>query len=232
MKPDFFRAVTYNIHRGYGTDGLYGPERIRQLLCEMDADVVGLQEVDTNHQLDLLKTYASCQSVEGLIHERRSGKFGNALLTRHSIVEVRRIDLSIRGSREKRGALDVDIDMEGRRVRVIVTHLGLQIWERHFQMKRLVHALENDAKDRVQQIVMMGDFNLLVSFWPKLRRFYRRLGHTPLVNTFPSFLPLIPLDRIWTQPHRSLVHLEPYRTPLSRIASDHLPLIATIRFKD
>jgi endonuclease/exonuclease/phosphatase family metal-dependent hydrolase len=138
---------------------------------------------------------------------------------------VRRIDLTIRGGRQRRGALDVDLDIGGQVVRVFVAHLGLALWERHFQVRRLVQAL---GPDRESPVLMMGDFNLWSSMFPKLRRLHRRLGHVPLVTSFPSFFPLLPLDRIWFQPQSALASVEPHSTPLSRVASDHLPLVGTI----
>jgi endonuclease/exonuclease/phosphatase family metal-dependent hydrolase len=259
-----FTALTYNIHRCRGTDGRYDPRRVAQVLAEMNADVVGLQEVDTSlmvplcerrhehsssdrggadptsvspedetcgelHQLDFLSAQTGCQAVPGLVMVRGNGEYGNALLTRHEIKEVRRIDLTVRGTQERRGALDVDLLIRGHPVRVLVTHLGLKIWERYFQVARLLKAL---GQSRTEQIVIMGDFNLLLSVLPKLRRFYQRLGHTPTIPTFPSWFPVVSFDRIWAQPARSLVKVERYQTPLTRVASDHLPLVATILLED
>ena len=136
------------------------------------------------------------------------------------------INLTIRGGSERRGALDVELMVGGRILRVFVCHLGLGLWERHFQVQRLLRALDND---RSSLILMMGDFNLWSSLFPRLRRLHRRLGHVPLVTTYPSFFPLLPLDRIWMQPAGSLLSVAPHRTALTRSASDHLPLVATIR---
>jgi len=245
-----FTVATYNIHRGWGTDGAYDPRRIAQVLGEIDADVIGLQEVDTSlmvppgerrrahgqtpgpvrgrerHQLDFLSEVMNVQAVAGPVVARGTGHFGNALLTRHPVQAVRHIDLSVRGGIEKRGALDVDVSIRGRPVRIVVTHLGLPIWERHFQVARLLKAL---GDGRAEQLVLVGDFNLLLALGTKLRRFYRRLGPAPLLTTFPARFPLLPLDRIWSQPARALIKLVRHQTPVSCVASDHLPLIGTFR---
>jgi endonuclease/exonuclease/phosphatase family metal-dependent hydrolase len=178
-----------------------------------------------SHQLDYLIGATGFKAVDGLIVERKTGLFGNVLLTSFPVLETRRIDLTIRGGRQRRGALDVDLDVHGMPLRVIVTHLGLGLWERHFQIRRLMQALGSDRHSRV---LMMGDFNLWVSMFPKLRRLHRRLGHVPLVTTYPSIYPLLPLDRIWLQPTRQLKSVLPHNTPLSRLASDHLPLVGQI----
>ena len=47
--------ATYNIHRCVGRDGRYDPGRIRDVVQELDADVIALQEVDSpdRHGLEL-----------------------------------------------------------------------------------------------------------------------------------------------------------------------------------
>jgi endonuclease/exonuclease/phosphatase family metal-dependent hydrolase len=254
MRP--LKVVSYNIHRCYGVDGRYDPRRIAAVLMSLDADVIGLQEVDTSlflpeherrhphaepaveeiaaghpaaqrTQLQYLAESLGMQAVEGFVHHSRWGLFGNALLTRHDVFDVKRIDLTVRGASERRGALDVGLKIEDKDVRVIVTHLGLHVWERHFQITRLLKAL---GQDRTPYLIMMGDFNLWVSMLPKLRRFYGRLGHAPIARTFPSRFPFLSLDRIWVQPFAGLKAVEACHTPMARLASDHLPLVATVDF--
>jgi endonuclease/exonuclease/phosphatase family metal-dependent hydrolase len=184
--------------------------------------------LERTHQLDYLTTMTGHTLIEGLLIERPKGMFGNAILTSYPVLAVRRVDLTIRGGRQRRGALDVDLDIGGgRKLRVFVAHLGLALWERHFQVRRLLRALGNDGDS---PILMMGDFNLWTRIFPRLRPLHRRLGHCPLVLTFPSFYPLLPLDRIWVQPQPSLRSLEIHQSALSRVASDHLPLIGEIQF--
>jgi endonuclease/exonuclease/phosphatase family metal-dependent hydrolase len=235
MAPnDCIRVATYNLHRCYGTDGRYDPERNLRVMKALDADVIGLQEVDTSllpvqgfHQLDYFVKETGWSAIEGLVLQRRLGDYGNALLTPHKILEARRINLSIRWAAEPRGAIDADIEIRGRKVRVVVAHLGLQIWERHFQIQRLLRAL---GDDRDTPMVIMGDFNIWISLLPKLRRFYHRLGHAPLIRTFPAYFPVFSLDRVWAQPAAALRSVQAVITPDTKVASDHLPLIAEVGF--
>jgi endonuclease/exonuclease/phosphatase family metal-dependent hydrolase len=277
MRP--LKVVTYNVHSCVGVDGKHDPSRIAGVLKEINADIIGLQEVDTSlfyeplphgqgpvlkdrrkhrgshrvseavyatqdfepvihkpadavisercHQLDYLRGMTGYTAVEGLLMERKAGLFGNVLLSPFPVKAVRRVDLTIRGGRQRRGALDVDLEIDGEPLRVFVSHLGLAVWERHFQVRRLVKALGHDSHSR---IIMMGDFNLFTSVFPRMRRLHRRLGNVPLTRTFPSFYPIMPLDRVWVQPRPALKSLEPHKSPLARVASDHLPLVATIQF--
>ncbi len=223
--------ASYNIHRCFGTDGKYHPERTGVVMEGLDADLIGLQEVDMSllvdgrNQLDYFAETLAMHAVAGSNVKGRRGKFGNALLSRWPVRTVRRIDLSVRHL-EPRGALDCDLDVDGQRLRVVVTHLGLNAAERRLQVRRLIAAL-NDGPSGVPTIVM-GDFNEWKPTRGALRALDRHLGISAMPLTFPSRLPLLPLDRIWAWPAEGMVRQGVYTTPLSRITSDHLPLRAEI----
>jgi endonuclease/exonuclease/phosphatase family metal-dependent hydrolase len=74
----------------------------------------------------------------------------------------------------------------------------------------------------------MSDFNEWLPTGRSLRWVHSRLGKTALVRTFPSAFPIFALDRIWVSPSAALASVSCLRTPLSRVASDHLPLKAVI----
>ncbi|MGE5545713.1 MAG: endonuclease/exonuclease/phosphatase family protein [Solirubrobacterales bacterium] len=223
--------ASYNIHRCFGTDGRYLPERTAEVIEALDADIIGLQEVDMRllvdgrAQLDFLAESLDMAAVPGPNVKGRRGKFGNALLSRWPVRSVRRVDLTVRHY-EPRGALDCRIDIAGTRTRVVVTHLGLNAAERDIQINRLMAALEED-EDHLPTVVM-GDFNEWKPTRGALRHVDRRFGRSLMHRTFPSRLPLLPLDRIWVWPAEGMKHLAAYATPLSRITSDHLPLRARV----
>jgi endonuclease/exonuclease/phosphatase family metal-dependent hydrolase len=123
------RLASYNIHRCIGSDGRYDPYRIREVLRALDADVVALQEVEVfRHDpaiLDFLCEDRAWRPVHGITLSRDSGDYGNAMLSRLPVSQVRRQDLSFRG-REPRGALHLRFDLDGIALRVIATHFGLR----------------------------------------------------------------------------------------------------------
>lgn len=225
--------ASYNIHRCFGTDGRYTPERTIQVLDALDSDVIGLQEVDMKllvdgrSQLDYFAGTLGLHAVPGPNRNLRNrpGKFGNALLTRWPVRAVRRIDFTVRHF-EPRGAIDCVLEVRGRPVRVLVTHLGLNKAERHHQVKVLLGQLEQEAGGL--PTVVMGDFNEWRPNNASLKALNRRLGDSLMPRTFPSRLPLLPLDRVWVWPMDGLQRLSVYATPLSRAASDHLPLRAEV----
>jgi len=228
-------VASWNIHRCFGTDGHYRPERTAAVIEALDADIVGLQEVDMRllvdgrTQLEYLSETLQMHAAAGPNVKGRRGKFGNALLSRWPIRAIRRTDLTVRHY-EPRGALDCEIDVAGRCVRVMVTHLGLKAAERRLQVRHLVGQLAQEGEDR--PTIVMGDFNEWKPVRGALGALNRRLGPSLMPRTFPSRLPLLPLDRIWVWPSVGMRRLAVYATPLSRITSDHLPLRAEVAWED
>lgn len=223
--------ASYNIHRCFGTDGTYAPERIAEVIESLDADVIGVQEIDMKllvdgrTQLDYFAATLGLHAVAGPNIQGRRGKFGNALLSRWPVRAVRRIDFTVRHF-EPRGAIDCELEAEGGPIRVVVTHLGLNAAERRHQVRALLAGLEGWAES--MPTVVMGDFNEWRPTRGALRRLDHRFGLSAMPRTFPSRLPLLPLDRIWVWPAEGLRHLQVYASPLSRVASDHLPLRAEV----
>ena len=81
-----------------------------------------------------------------------------------------------------------------------------------------------------ERAVLMGDLNEWFLWGRPLRRLHRHFAPTPARNTFPAKMPFLALDRVWTHPREILKDLQVHSTPLSRAASDHLPLVATVEF--
>lgn len=225
-------VLSYNIHECVGLDRRRDPARIAQVIKESGAQIVGLQEVHSDasgeeqlHQMNYLAALTGLQAVPGPAVERRNGHYGNVLLTSCKVLAVHKLDLSYSG-REPRGAIDADLDIDGETVRVVVTHLGLLPAERRFQVRKLIATL---SVQRTRTVILLSDFNEWLPTGRSLRWIHTHLGKTALVRTFPSRFPLFALDRIWVSPPASFAELRCIRTPLSRLASDHLPLKATIK---
>lgn len=231
-------VATYNIHRCVGIDRAYDPDRTAQVVRELNVDVVGLQEVDTRakrkHKHDLFDFFAERiggHLVRGPNIRGPKGEMGNALISRHPVSEVRLLDLSLPG-REPRGAIDADISVDGWLVRVIVAHLGLRVREREIQVGRLCEALA-ETSDR--PVVVMGDFNEWHVHRATLHPLDEKLGHATPVPSFPARFPFLSLDRIWagTGSGQGSAHVggvRVHRSPLARVASDHLPVRAVVRW--
>lgn len=225
-------VLSYNIHECVGCDGRRDPARIAEVIKQSRAQIVGLQEVHSDssgeeqlHQMNYLSTVTGLQAVAGPAVERRNGHYGNVLLTSCKVLALNKLNLSYR-AREPRGAIDADIEISGEPVRVIVTHLGLLPAERRFQVRMLLEALK---EQRTRVVLLLSDFNEWLPTGRSLRWIHSQLGKTALIRTFPARFPIFALDRIWVSPPAALTELSCYRTPLTRIASDHLPLKAKIQ---
>ena len=225
------RIASYNIHRCVGLDGRRDPARVAAVLREIDADVVGLQEVDAQRgptsesmQMQFLADALGLHAVAGPTIVREGGHYGNALLTRRPVLDVRHIDLTVY-RREPRAAIDSELDAGGASVRVLVTHLGLLPGERRIQVRRLLDALGSAGR---APIVLCGDINEWFAVGRPLRWLHARLGRALAVATFPATFPVFALDRLWVHPRDALRSLVAHRTGTARLASDHLPVVADI----
>jgi endonuclease/exonuclease/phosphatase family metal-dependent hydrolase len=229
------RVVTYNIHTCIGTDGRYDPARVAAVLREIDADIACLQEVDARRRIErqadqwaYLGEATGCRVILG--GGKGRGRFDNAILTRFPVLTARSLDLTVTGY-QPRGAIDADLLVGGRVLRVIATHFGLHAGERRLQANRLMTALgETWPLDRSEAdaVLLMGDLNEWRGRSGAIRAFDRRLGPSPAARTFPSWMPVLALDRIYANGPAVLREVSVYRSPLARLASDHLPLVGSL----
>jgi len=220
---DCLRIASYNVHACVGTDGRKDASRIVRVIQELDCDTVGLQEAD--YRLDFIAHRLGMEAVPGLTLLRHDGPYGNALVTRRRVLAVRRLGFTY--SRfEPRNALDVDLDVGGETVRVIVTHLGLWPAERRYQVRKILSLLRETPMS--ERVVVLGDINEWLPLGRPLRWMHALLGQSPYERSFPSRWPLFALDRVWARPRHALLALKAHRSPLAAIASDHLPVKALI----
>jgi len=224
--------ASYNLHSCVGLDRRCSPARIAQVLRELDCDIYALQEVDNqpgtheeSMQLEYLAKTMEMSSIPGLRIVRHTGEYGNALLTRLPIKDIRRHDLSYSWC-EPRGAIDVELDVNGQSLRVIATHLGLRRSERRFQWRRLMVAIAEGSME--MPTIVLGDMNEWYRGARTLREAHDAFGEPPSPVAFPSFAPMLALSRIWVRPRTALESIVVHRTELTRKASDHLPLKATL----
>jgi endonuclease/exonuclease/phosphatase family metal-dependent hydrolase len=226
------RVATYNVHSGVGVDRRFRPQRIVDVIDELSADVVALQEVLS--PVRGFDVHANLREETGLhlvtltTMPLAGGTFGNALLSRWPIIDLAEHGLTV-GTREPRRALDATLGRDVRELRVIATHLGLRSAERHEQLARLLEVVKREPD---LPTVIAGDFNITRARARELRAHAAQLGKQSALATFPSFAPLLPLDRIFALHGAEIVDVAVHRSRKARVASDHLPLVATIELPD
>lgn len=243
-----FRVVTYNIHRAIGLDRRFRLDRVAGILADHDPDIVLLQEVDEgvprSRKMNLAKTLA--EELEypfyamGHNVSLRKGRYGNATLSRYPIARERNIDLTV-DERKRRGCQHTTIALGddlygGQSLEVFNLHLGLSARERQRQAGILARSRELATLGDGAPCLLGGDFNdwrsLLRAFFVEAMGFRcatdRDTETGPqAIRTYPSFTPRGALDRIYYRGGLRLVSVNRCRHQSARIASDHLPVIAS-----
>jgi endonuclease/exonuclease/phosphatase family metal-dependent hydrolase len=238
-KPESrIRVMTWNIHKGIGgLDRRYDLGRTISVLQHYQPDILMLQEVAReiprarqHDQAELLAQALGFHGVFAMEHQFRAGAYGNLILARWPIFDPTHLDLTI-GSRKKRGLIQgrVRVHTNGRQQTVVVhnMHLGLAGRERGPQLDRFISFRPFRNLHRSTPVIVGGDLNDL---WGSLGAKYlvpsgfARAG--ALSNTFPSALPLRPLDGLYFRGKLQLLHCEVAHSRIARLASDHLPIYA------
>lgn len=225
------RLASYNIHAGVGSDKRFDPKRLARVLQQLDADIIGLQEVvsvgpEGFALLDELAQACGMEAVAGPTMMRGDASYGNALLSRWPVRNVQRLEQTITRY-EPRGALSLEVGEAQTTLNVAVTHLGLRNHERRAQVEKLLEWLPPSPAP----IALLGDLNEWFPWSENLRRLRQRFVTMPALRTFPSRFPLLALDRILLTPQITVKRVWRETGSFSRIASDHLPLLADIELR-
>jgi endonuclease/exonuclease/phosphatase family metal-dependent hydrolase len=236
------KILTYNIHRAIGVDRRFRPERIVRILRHYGADVVLLQEVDEgaprSRELNLAQELAQGAGYPhfALGHNvsLRKGRYGNATLSRFPILRERNIDLSVAQSWIRRGCQHTSVQVDGQSLEVFNVHLGLSARERQQQIELLSRSHEFSGVPEGTPMLVGGDFNDWRSLlWLTFTNGFgfrcatdSKTGRRGAIATYPSFSPQGGLDRIYFRGPLRLLTVRRCRLQVSRVASDHLPVIA------
>jgi endonuclease/exonuclease/phosphatase family metal-dependent hydrolase len=237
--PVTVRAMTYNIHHGEGLDRQVNLERIARIITDANADIVALQEVDRGcertQKRDLPAELATLTGMK--VHFEKNiayqgGEYGNAVLTKFPVKTAKNMYYRMLRPGEQRGVLQLVLDVHGRDVLVMNTHLDYQPDE----TERMMNAdeLRQIASDAANMpIILMGDFNAIPGSRPieKIKAFltdaWERVGEGDGF-TIPVLEPAKRIDYIWTSGET----VEPvWIRVLPSEASDHLPVLAELRIK-
>lgn len=238
------RVLTYNIHRAIGVDRRFRPERIVEIISHHHPDLALLQEVDEgvprSRELHLAKELADALGFPHLAFganvSLKKGRYGNATLSRFPIVRERNIDLTV-GTRKRRGCQHTTLKIPGQRERILEVfnaHLGLSAKERDRQARMLLQTPEFKNVHGRTLCLLGGDLNdwraRMDPFLQEVLGFTsgteRTRGISKSIPTYPSFAPQGGLDRLYFRGPLRLRSARACRLKLSRVASDHLPVIA------
>ena len=228
------KFASYNIRKAIGLDRRRDPERILAVLHELGADVVALQEADRRFGRRIsalprqLVEEHHWQVVPLATRPDSMGWHGNALLVRKGIAIVDAAPIQL-PTLEPRGAVRAELEVGGRRLRVVGMHLDLSGLRRRDQLRTILADL--DACDGAHPTVMLGDLNE----WSQRGGCLRELdgGWKVLApgKSFPSRQPVAQLDRIVVSPEWRCHDTGVHHSALSARGSDHLPVWASLGWK-
>jgi endonuclease/exonuclease/phosphatase family metal-dependent hydrolase len=223
------RVLTWNVHGCIGRDRVCNPHRVAEVLAAAQPDIAALQEIDARLARSLSVdpfTFFSDRFGWGSVAARtlatRDGHYGHILMSRWPIESLGDEDLSLPRS-EPRKAIFSSVASPMGRVTVVAAHLGLLWLHRRKQLARLQARLTGLDSART---LVLGDFNDFRRGGDADRALCPPLRPAPALDTFPSRLPLLPLDRIW---YGALFELESIATLREAWRlSDHLPVLAEL----
>ena len=249
--PPTITVASYNMRKAIGTDRRRNPQRVLDVLHEIDADIIALQEADKRfggrgsavpHELiDEHGTYVPVplqvrrrrplekarKHAERLlkVDTRSIGWHGNALLVKPhvGVLEVAPLALP---TLEPRGAILAELLINDWPVRVVGMHLDLSgLWRRR-QMRTILDAIA--ARPQKMPTVLMGDTNE----WRAAAGCLKDLGPSfriaPTGASFHARHPIAPLDRIIVDGGLKIEAAGVHMSPTARRASDHLPIWARL----
>jgi endonuclease/exonuclease/phosphatase family metal-dependent hydrolase len=240
------RLMTYNTHGCGGMDGRVSPRRVARVIQREMADVVALQELDLGRRRSRAEDQAAIIAREsGMPYvefcptvTRGDEHYGHALLSRWPIEVVKRARLPHDARswwQEPRSAIWARVAVDEHVLNVITTHLGLGARERVMQMEALLGPDWIGGIPAAEPVLLCGDFNMIPASEP-YRMALRRLRDVQLVTpqhrvlaTFSSWRPIVRLDHIFLSTQFAPQKVTVLRTDLTRVASDHLPLMADLR---
>ena len=252
MTGQSITVASYNMRKAIGTDRRRDPHRVLQVLKELRADVVALQEADKRFggrasavPHELIDDHGMYKPVPlGVRHKRplekarkhaerllkidtqNIGWHGNALLVRRNvgILDCGPLHLPML---EPRGAVMAELLLPGDRpLRVIGMHLDLSgLWRRR-QMRAIFEAI----RDRPLKMptVLMGDTNEWRVAGGCLKDLPPSFRIAPTGASFHSRHPLAALDRIIVDSDLRIDAAGVHMSPVARRASDHLPIWARL----
>ena len=234
------RVMTYNIHHGEGADGKIDLNRIAEVILSHKADIVALQEVDRDVERtgrrDLIAELATLTGMNyafGKNIDYQGGDYGNAVLSRFRIIEQQNRRYKMVRPGEQRGLLQVVLQVEGKKLVVLNTHLDYRPDDTD-RLSNLEEIKQILGQYKRIPVILCGDFNdtpdsrthlkTEESFVDGWRHSDRNEGYS-----YPSAQPQKRIDHIFLDKGKALIPVKAWVAKSN--ASDHLPVVLEFRFR-
>jgi len=238
--PDNIKVMTYNIHRGVGTDGVYSLARIIRIIREASPHLVCLNEVDFKTERsfwdDQARKIAASVGMDFTFarnFQMQGGWYGNAVLSRFPIKFAENKLFEQSEDTEPRGVLHVIIEYRQQDVHLYATHLSPDTNQSHDQLEQLISIVMDWGTDK--PILIAGDLNLVPGnrYLSELTYYFRDLGAylDNNQNTYPSRNPQRRIDYIFCNNWFKPLAVEVINNEKTAVASDHLPFLTNLKLQ-
>ncbi|MBL1410741.1 endonuclease/exonuclease/phosphatase family protein [Sphingobacterium faecale] len=228
------KILTYNIHHGNppSKPGVIDLEAIADVINSVDADIIGIQEVDVNisrsEYVDQARRLAELTHTNYFFSkgiDLEKGEYGVLILTKHKIQEKRRYDLPMPVKSENRSLAIVDVKLaNGQIISLANTHLDLKEENRLAQTTFI-----NEVADQFKHpLILVGDLNaapVSEAIQQLEQRFVRNKSDNK--PTFPNIGAKQEIDYILIS-NPTKFQWKSYKVIDASYPSDHLPLYAEI----
>src|SRR3989442_3015133 len=230
------RVMTYNIHVGVGMDKKLDLARIAGVINKQHPDLVGLQEVDRGvkrtQRIDEIAEIARMTKMDYAFAfnlRYQGGQYGVAILSRNPILATdHRLYKNTREA-ERRGFIRVEVNIGGRVVNFVTTHLDYQYEDgRVYEAQQLLTAL----KDVKEPLIVVCDFNDIPTgqAYPLMRAQFDdawvQVRPADEGFSYPAYKPVKRIDYICM---RREDHIRAKRAWIvTTLASDHVPVVAEL----
>ncbi|MFF2406028.1 endonuclease/exonuclease/phosphatase family protein [Streptomyces sp. NPDC058092] len=249
------RVVTYNIHAGAGMDNVFDLDRQTAELRALDADVIGLQEVDVHwgtrsewrdlagelaERLHMYVSFAPIYSLDPAAPGAPRREFGVAVLSRHRIVSAENHEITRLSTQDPNpvpalapGFGEVVLRVKGLPVHVYVTHLDYRAdpsvrTAQVADTRRIMaqdEAAEAGAGRQGVRQILLGDFNAAPAA-PELAPLWKELTDVePGGPTYPAQDPVQRIDYVAVSKDSVRVR---DAAVAETLASDHRPVVADL----
>jgi endonuclease/exonuclease/phosphatase family metal-dependent hydrolase len=255
------RVLCYNIHHGRGTDGRIDLPRIANIIRAAEPDLVALNECDRNtRRSGGVDQPAELGRLTGLksIFEKNidfdGGEYGNAVLSRLSVMHQANHALPSMTEGEQRGLLEVVVRLAdgGPALRFLATHLDYRpndaerlasydAIEKHFEQENGTKTPTPDPSPAdggggfgigsKLPTILAGDLNAVwdSQVMARFRKTWQLANPKPLF-TFPAKEPKRQIDYVLVRP-ADRWRVRSMRVLDEPVASDHRPIWAELELR-
>ncbi len=230
-----FVVASYNIRHGRGIDDVVALERTAAALRTLDADLIGLQEVDERvnrsgkvDEAAFLGEELGMHHTFGAFFDHDGGRYGMAILSRFPILETRAIRLP--EGEEPRVALMATVVLPGGDT-VAVVNVHFDWIDDDANRFRQADSLTNVLQQLALPWLILGDFNDLPTsrtlglFYPLVEAARKPAGAR---LTFPAPHPVKEIDYIFAARGHGW-EIDDLTVRVDTATSDHRPVTATMR---